>query len=80
MHFGGRDACPRSATRGRCAAVRVADGQPIEYQGIEPDEYVEALPEDVARGLNTCIRCAEQYLLEEAAIPAETPANNAGTG
>ena len=38
------------------------DGKPIEYLGIEPDEAVEPVPEEVAAGLNSCILRAEAYL------------------
>ena len=39
------------------------DGQPIEFNGIEPDEKVEAVPQEVAQGLNSCICRAEEYIL-----------------
>jgi len=39
------------------------DGQPIEFNGIAPDEEIEAVPEEVARGLNSEILRAEEYLL-----------------
>lgn len=39
-----------------------SDGQPIEFNGIVPDEEIEALPEEVARGLNSEILRAEEYL------------------
>ncbi len=39
-----------------------ADGQPIEFNGIQPDEEVEAVPEEVACGLNSEILRAEEYL------------------
>jgi hypothetical protein len=38
------------------------DGQPIEYHGIAPDTEVEAVPEEVAKGLNSEILRAEEYL------------------
>jgi len=38
------------------------DGKPIEFNGIDPDEPVEAVPEEVARGLNSAICRAEAYL------------------
>lgn len=38
------------------------DGSPIEFNGIAPDEEVEAVPEEVAQGINSAIRRAEQYL------------------
>ena len=39
------------------------DGRLIEFHGIEPHVEVEAVPEDLLRGLNTEILKAEQYLL-----------------
>ncbi|MBN2312036.1 MAG: hypothetical protein JXR94_23865 [Candidatus Hydrogenedentes bacterium] len=41
------------------------DGEPIEFNGIAPDVPVEAEPEDVAQGLNTAIRKAQEYLAEK---------------
>ena len=38
------------------------DNKPIEFNGIDPDEPVEAVPEEVARGLNSAICRAEAYL------------------
>jgi C-terminal processing protease CtpA/Prc len=38
------------------------DGQPIEFNGITPDEEIEAVPEEVAQGLNSEILRAEAYL------------------
>jgi len=38
-------------------------GQLIEFHGIEPHVEVEAVPEDLLRGLNTEILKAEQYIL-----------------
>lgn len=43
------------------------DGQPIEFNGIAPDDEIEAVPEEVARGLNSEILRAEEYLLKAAA-------------
>jgi len=43
------------------------DGQPIEFNGIAPDEEIEAVPEEVARGLNSEILRVEEYLLRAAA-------------
>jgi len=40
------------------------DGQPIEYNGIEPDVVVEAVPEEVALGQNSAICRAQEYLHE----------------
>ena len=39
-----------------------SDRKPIEFNGIDPDEEVEAVPEEVARGLNSAIRRAEEFL------------------
>jgi len=39
-----------------------SDGQPIEYNGIAPDVEVEAVPEEVAQGLNSEILRAEESL------------------
>lgn len=36
-------------------------GQPIEFNGIRPDENVEAVPEEVQGGLNSAILRAEEY-------------------
>jgi len=41
-----------------------ADGEPIEFNGIEPDEAIEAVPEEVAAGLNSAILRAAEYLQE----------------
>ena len=38
------------------------DGQPIEFNGIEPHTALEAVPKEVAQGLNPEIRRAEEYL------------------
>ncbi len=46
-------------------------GEPIEFNGIRPDEHVEAVPEEVQNGMNSAILRAEEYLAEIAAI-AET--------
>jgi len=48
------------------------DGQPIEYNGIQPDVLVEAVPEEVASGLNSAIVRAGEYLRE--AYPAAAAA------
>jgi hypothetical protein len=37
-------------------------GRPIEFNGIRPDENVEAVPEEVQGGLNSAILKAEEYL------------------
>ncbi len=39
-----------------------SDGQPIEFNGIAPDDEIEPTPEEVARGLNSEILRAEEYL------------------
>lgn len=39
-----------------------ADRKPIEFNGIAPDVEVEAVPPEVAGGLNSAIRRAEEYL------------------
>lgn len=41
------------------------DGAPIEYNGIEPDVIVEAVPEEVGKGRNSCILRAVEYLRKE---------------
>ncbi|MBN1818835.1 MAG: hypothetical protein JW828_15845 [Sedimentisphaerales bacterium] len=43
-----------------------ADGKPIEFNGIEPDQEVEPLASDVQKGINTEIRVAESYILKGA--------------
>jgi hypothetical protein len=47
-----------------------ADGKPIEYNGIEPDEQIEPVPGDVLKGLNTEILRAEKYILSQ---PSKRP-------
>lgn len=42
------------------------DGQIIEFNGIQPHVEVEAVPEDLQRGLSTEVLRAEQYLLTAA--------------
>jgi hypothetical protein len=37
--------------------------QPIEFNGIPPDVELEAVPEEVAQGVNSEIRRAEEYLV-----------------
>ncbi len=39
-----------------------SDGKPIEFNGIDPHLTVEAVPAEVARGLNSAICRAEQHL------------------
>jgi hypothetical protein len=38
------------------------DGQPIEFNGIVPDAEIEAVPEEVARGLNSEILRAQEFM------------------
>jgi len=38
------------------------DGKPIEFNGIEPDVEVEAVPEEVLSGLNSALQRAQEYL------------------
>lgn len=42
-----------------------ADGKPIEFNGIAPDATVEEVPAEMARGQNSCILRAEEYLLKK---------------
>jgi hypothetical protein len=49
-----------------------SDSQPIEYNGLEPDVEVEAVPEEVAQGLNSEILRAEEYL-RQAVAPQPGP-------
>jgi len=49
------------------------DRKPIEFNGIEPDEEVEAVPEEVARGLNSAICRAEEYLRKAIADAPKPP-------
>jgi peptidase S41-like protein len=75
--FGSRTAGSSSSKRtwtfpSGIASVRMStksrwrnDGEPIEYNGIEPDVPGEALPEDVVAGMNTGILRAEAYILGE---------------
>jgi C-terminal processing protease CtpA/Prc len=39
-----------------------ADSKPIEFNGIDPDEVVEEVPAEMARGQNSAILRAEEYL------------------
>jgi hypothetical protein len=58
------------------------DRKPIEYNGIEPHEVVEADPDEVARGLNSAILRAEEYLRSRrisATRPATRPASGPAT-
>jgi C-terminal processing protease CtpA/Prc len=38
------------------------DRRPIEYNGIEPDELVEPVPEELQKGLNSAILRAQEYI------------------
>ncbi len=38
------------------------DGEPIEFNGIEPDTEVEAVPDELQKGLNSAILRAEEYI------------------
>jgi len=40
------------------------DGKPIEFLGIEPHVKVEAVPEELKRGLNSTVLRAEEYITE----------------
>jgi hypothetical protein len=40
-------------------------GKPIEYHGVEPDLEVEAVPEEVREGKNSCLLKALEYLEKE---------------
>lgn len=74
MLFGSRTAGASSAKRtwefpSGIASIKMStrsrwcsDGTPVEYNGIVPDVWVEAEPEEVAQGLNSCILRAEEYL------------------
>ena len=56
------------ATRSRWRS----DGQPIEFHGIAPDDEIEAVPEEVARGLNSEILRAEEHLVQSAGAGGPT--------
>ncbi len=47
------------------------DRKPIEFNGIEPNGKVEAVPEEVVQGLNSAILRAEAYLAKASAKPAD---------
>ena len=42
------------------------DGKPIEFNGIEPDVTVEAVPEELLEGKNSVIVRAKEYILQKA--------------
>jgi len=46
-----------------------SDGKPIEFNGIDPDVQVEAVPEELKAGSNSGILRAQEYLLREAPRP-----------
>ena len=52
------------------------DRQPIEFNGIAPDVELEAVPEEVAQGLNSEIRRAEEYLADFASRHPEPSRQN----
>lgn len=52
------------------------DRQPIEFNGIAPDVELEAVPEEVAQGLNSEIRRAEEYLADFASRHPELMQRN----
>ena len=54
------------------------DGQPIEFNGIVPDVELEAVPEEVAQGVNSEIRRAEEYLADVVSRQPELIRQNAG--
>lgn len=43
-------------------------GRPIEFNGIPPDQCVEAVPEEVQHGLNSAIVRAEEFLGEASSL------------
>ncbi|MHC4716642.1 MAG: hypothetical protein ACYS5V_06710, partial [Planctomycetota bacterium] len=43
-----------------------SDRKPIEFNGIEPDVEVEADPVEVAKGMNSAICRAREYLQKQA--------------
>lgn len=42
-----------------------SDGKPIEFNGIDPDVEVEAVPEELRAGKNSAILRAHEYILQE---------------
>jgi len=42
-----------------------SDGKPIEYNGIEPDVMVEAVPEEIQAGNNSAILRAREYICSQ---------------
>ncbi|MHC4718459.1 MAG: S41 family peptidase, partial [Planctomycetota bacterium] len=55
------------------------DRKPIEFNGIEPDVEVEADPVEVARGMNSAICRAQEYLQKQAGPPAGSGRHEAET-
>lgn len=51
-----------------------SDGQPIEFNGIDPDLVVNAVPEELKSGKNSAILRAHQYILNKLK-PAESQTN-----
>jgi hypothetical protein len=51
---------------------RGVDGKPIEYNGIAPYVKIEVLPEEAARGINSAIRQAQDYLAAMVSKNADT--------
>jgi hypothetical protein len=47
------------------------DGKPIEFNGIEPDVPVEAVPEEMKAGNNSAILRAQEWILQE--TPQRSP-------
>lgn len=50
-----------------------ADRKPIEFNGIEPDVFVETDPEDIAVGENTAINRARAKILSVKSLPIRRP-------
>ncbi len=47
------------------------DKKPIEFNGIDPDVLVEAVPEELLQGKNSAILRAEEYILQNASKRAQ---------
>ena len=50
-----------------------SDRKPIEFNGIDPDAIVEPVPEELAAGVNSAIRRAEEYLKKQHRPAATRP-------
>ena len=50
-----------------------ADGEPIEYNGIDPDEFIEPAAPDLLQGLNSEILVAQKYILGQHTRSTATP-------